>query len=447
MSSPSTDIWMDDCDLMLEEPSFMSTAICPMSVFDKFGWDVDILGPDKDSLLEEFTNVDNFTIENKESDRIFSSFCSIFPDLIDDKNDDTHIDSLKLVEDDLFGDYRIMLKNDPVVNETPLKIEPIEEKDTSFNPLIRIPVTRRRPGSVVNPNFSKPGIAGRTVKAVVVCPDRSKSTIINLVRSTNKNVVVLQKTSAGSSTSLNGIKMESSNLPIKVNIIAQKDLLFSSLDKTYPQQQSKSELPLMKLENCTDVKIKLEEIRPETPQSLNDTDDFHPFSSPNRCNLDGKSLSLLQQDSFMKNCLLDEDNLSSDSYKCVPPAEFTGQIQPQIPDIFKYTPNSSPTSNGVPGDVVDSFCSKVIGESSNSFSHASHYYNKAAANVDHDYGFTCRTPSQNDRSNIFSTDNLGIQTPSASEPPTDSGKHFILLFIITVIPLLIFLFSRLNIYK
>lgn len=433
MSSPITSsMWMDDSDLPLGdfEPSAMATAICPMSVFDKFGWDNDILGPDTDELLDEFnikTEPEDILDDKSNSD--FGSLSSIFPDLIDESKNSLDIDCLKSIlspPDDslsLFDDDKFDMKDEPIVETftpvsipMPVPVKEIKSEDEQIkdatNSIIRIPV-KRSPG-MVNPNFSKPG-TGRTVKAVVVCPDRSKSIVCNVVRSTNKSIVI-QKPVGRSLLNICGTNQRNEpKLPIKVNVITPKDA-FAKFKTTTTKIE-----PEIKVEMPTEVKIKTEyeEIRPETPQSLIGSDEeFHPFSSPSKST--AKSFDL--QDNFIKSYLMEEDNLCSESYKCMPPAEVTGQVQPSIPDIFKYTPSSSPSSNDMQNDGLDTFYSKLSGVQSNSTGQ-SQFYNKAAANVDHDYGFTCRTPKTN---SLFCTDSLGIQTPSASEPPTDSGECFLL---------------------
>ncbi|XP_065213420.1 probable serine/threonine-protein kinase DDB_G0275165 [Planococcus citri] len=514
MSSPMTStMWMDESEippLSDFEPSLMTTAICPMSVFDKFGWDNDILGPDTDELLDKIcikTEPDEMLDDKSNTD--FGSLSSIFPDLIDDTKNSFDVDSLKSIlsplkddcslsifDDDSFDDVVVkeesslfddtfknlsmpmsmpvplhqIKEEDPLA--TPITATPAanptltaavagitEEKDatvstaattttttttssssSSSNPItnsiIRIPV-KRSPNSI-NANFTtKPGTTGRTVKAVVVCPDRSKSIVCNVVRSSNSKSIVIQKPAGRSLLSIynsgnNGSQRNEPKLPIKVNVITPKDAAFAkfkpaaaalnninaALVKSEPAEITTETTPISTTNPInnhinTDVKVKMEydEIRPETPQSLIGSDEeFFPFSSPSKASI--KNFDF--QDNFMRSCLLDEDNLCSESYKCMPPAEVTGQVQPSIPDVFKYTPNSSPTNNSS-DDTLDNFYSKLTPNTTSQ----NQFYNKAAANVDHDYGFTCRTPKTN---SVFCTDSLGIQTPSASEPPTDSDE-------------------------
>lgn len=490
MSSPVTSaMWMDESELptMSEfEPSLMTTAICPMSVFDKFGWDSDILGPDTDELLDKIcikSEPDDILDEKCNTD--FGSLSSIFPDLIDDTKDHLDIDYLKsmLLPRDDFSEpldtenfldeivkeeslFEASFKPNsipmpvplnqikmettpttsaattttttPIVAVVPATVTINDDKDTTStttttttatspitNSIIRIPV-KRSPNSI-NANFTtKSGTTGRTVKAVVVCPDRSKSIVCNVVRSSNSKSIVIQKPVGRSLLNIcgaanGGSQRNEPKLPIKVNVITPKDAAFAKFKpaittvKSEPAEIRIDTPPITTTTATTivanDVKIKTEydEIRPETPQSMIGSDEeYYQFSSPSK----GSIKAFDYQDNFFKSCLLDEDNLCSESYKCMPPAEVTGQVQPSIPDVFKYTPNSSPTNNE--DDALDNFYSKLSPNTSQN-----QFYNKAAANVDHDYGFTCRTPKTN---TVFCTDSLGIQTPSASEPPTDSGE-------------------------
>lgn len=434
---------MEDSDPLSDfEPSLMTTAICPMSVFDKFGWDSEILGPDTDELLDKICiKSEPEEILDDKSNLDFGSLSSIFPDLIDDTKNSLDIDCLKSILSpphdnsfSLFDDEKLDIKVDPIVEPivepiappmplpvpvNEIKSELVEEKETS-NSIIRIPV-KRSPGSV-NPNFSKPG-TGRTVKAVVVCPDRSKSIVCNVVRSSNNKGIIIQKTVGRSLLNLCGPNQRNEpKLPIKVNVISSKEAI-AKIKAARNESENKLEpvitAPVMPVAPVADkVKTEYEEVRPETPLSLIGSDEeFNPFASPSKSPC--KSLDL--QDNFIKSCLLEEDNLCSESYKCMPPAEVTGQVQPSIPDIFKYTPNSSPTSTEMQNDSLDTFYSKITSNNGQS-----QFYNKAAANVDHDYGFTCRTP----KTNTIFADSLGIQTPSASEPPTDSGKRISFSYLI-----------------
>lgn len=468
MSSPPVTMWLEDNDLMLGEPSLMSTGICPMSVFDKFGWDSDILGPDTDELLDKIcikTEPDDDSLDSKTSTD-FGSLSSIFPDLLDDNKSTLDMDgSLKpilspsslssLYEEALqspLNEKAAIVKEEEEVELEPelpdlealvtesvpttMMIQSPQPTNTLPNPIpnsvIRIPV-KRGPGAF--------GI-GRALKAVVVCPDRSKSIVCNVVRSTNKGIVIQKPVSR----SLLNVcaRNESTKLPIKVNVISSKDNYLSfgavkssvttttpvkveplftttSLSQTMMKTTPMTIVPEVKSDSnsLTSLKVEFEEIRPETPQSLIGSDEeFHPFSSPNKSTA-VRCYESIEED-YIKACLLEEDNLCSESYKCMPPAEVTGQIQPVIPDIFKYTPNSSP-SNDLHGDsTLESFLKTDVNTTNQqSPSTLNQFYSKAVANVDHDYGFTCRTPKTTN--SIFS-DSLGIQTPSASEPPTDSGK-------------------------
>ncbi len=435
-------MWPDD-DLMLGEPSLMSTGICPMSVFDKFDWDCNVLGPDPDALLGELSmrtdnDIDPLLTDVK-TDADFDAPNSIFGDSI--KNDFefgdekiSKLDSKSIFEDD----PKFEIKEEPIfaikeevtfveepsqsahISPVSFKVEqeeitdPLIETSTTAvassvttittaaattNSIIRIPV-KRNSGCL---HASLPG-TGRPVKAVVVGSDRSKSIVCNVVRNGLNKGIIIQKTTGG-------------KLPIKVNLIASKDSGAFTFDKL----KTKSDPVLVTKCDAFETKIKteFEEVRPETPQSLIGSDEeFLPFTSPAKN--PSKSADEFP-DNFMKTGLMADEGLSGDLLKCMPLAEVTGQMQHSIPDVFKYTPNNSPTSNTMPSEELNSFYSKLVGthDLSTATNQSNHFYSKAAAIFDHDYGFTCRTPKTN---SIFSTESLGIQTPSASEPPTDSGK-------------------------
>lgn len=525
----STSLWVNDPVPTFfddDEPSCINSAICPMSVFDKFGWCWDNEEMN-DMMLNGLMGTrdsdpgDSLLLSSKHDGSDYSSLCDIIPGLMNDEIQpltaplklesacDSEFDSKidikeePLMADDLEASFESALMSVPPFDE--IKIETLDEaiKVVSTNAttapvaipstaalcsiaatvstssilsapvvistqpsisstattyvnsgsLIRIPV-RRSANGTVEPNFSKSGTS-RPVKAVVVCPSRTtKSILCNVVRSTPKGIVIQKPrslihttiTTAGSTSTISSIaKSETTKFPLMaLNVISSKEFKskVAAVAAVAANEEVKIEPTLAALNGADNIKIEYEEVRPETPLSQKSDEEYHPFSTSSSPSSKTTSLKAVDffSETFMKSpCLLDDDNFNSDSYKCMPPAIVTGQVQPTIPDVFKYTPNSSPTNNStemcLTSDSVDSFFggsnssldAGIISQGSTSGtgtvnSNGSMFFNKAAINVDHDYGFTCRTPKV---SSIFSADSLGIQTPSASEPPTDSGESFI----------------------
>lgn len=504
-------------------PSCINSAICPISVFDKFddwgGWDHGEMDDMMMNGAHDSDVSDSLLLNDKNDSDHLASFFS-FPDLLDDKcppladpiksepvynaefDPKLDIKEESLTADDLEATLASSLLSVPPFDE--IKIETLDEaievvKSAAAAPatstatvsssvttaassssilsapivistqptatltsttltgptfssgsLIRIPVRRSANGSV-EPNFSKSGTS-RPVKAVVVCPpnSRTKSILCNVVRSTPKGIVIQKPRSlihttlatAASTSTLSSItKGDATKIPVMaVNVISSKEFksrMAAAAAAAAVNDEIKIEPTLAALNGADTIKIEYEEARPLTPMSQKSDEESRAFLSPASC----KNLKAVDffSETFMKSpCMLDDDNFNSDSYKCLPPAVVTGQVQPTIPDVFKYTPNSSPTNNTsemyLTNDSVDSFFSGssspldvgIISQGSSSGSSGSSmFFNKAAINVDHDYGFTCRTPKTS--SSLFSTDSLGIQTPSASEPPTDSGESSIFI--------------------
>lgn len=496
-------------------PSCINSAICPISVFDKFddwGWDNEGMNDLMMNGARDSDGGESLMLNNKNDPEDLGSLFS-FPDLLDDKcqpladpiklepaynsefEPKLDIKEESLTADDLEATLASTLLSVPPFDE--IKIETLDEAievvntnataapaavtstavcnnfttvatssilsapivistqptTTSTAPtyvnsgsLIRIPV-RRSPNGSVEPNFSKSGTS-RPVKAVVVCPSsRTKSILCNVVRSTPKGIVIqkprslIHTTIATSTSTISSIsKSDTTKIPVMaVNVISSKEFksrVAAAAAAAAVNDEVKIEPTLAALNGADSIKIEYEEVRPLTPLSQKSDEEFRSFSSPSCKSISLKAVDFFSE-TFMKSpshCLLDDDNFNSDSYKCVPPAVVTGQVQPTIPDVFKYTPNSSPTNTTemcLTNDSVDSFFSGssspldvgIISQGSGTSSinsSRSMFFNKAAINVDHDYGFTCRTPRTS--SSLFSTDSLGIQTPSASEPPTDSGK-------------------------